>query len=223
MTLEQCLQTGLANNATLEASRLRTESADRDIKVARADYFPALTSSASYNRIDSKSAQGPTDTDYINQKVQSANIKLTQILYAGSRIVNNHDKAKLLEQAAQAEQASVKLELAYKIESTFYKLMKAKQDVIVAGESVARLRESVRAAEAFFAKELVPKVDLLSARVDLADAENQQGVAQNNENRQRVALFSLMNLPPDPGLDFIDENKLVVDKRPEFEDCYKYL
>lgn len=222
MTLAQCLEKGLEKNATLEASRLRTETANRDVKVARADFFPAFTSSYSSSRIDSISAQGPTDTDYLNQKVQSANIKLTQILYAGSRIVNAHDKAKLLEQAAQAEREAVKLELIFNIETTFYKLMKAKQDVIVASESVARLRESVRAAEAFFFKELVPKVDLLSAQVDLADAENQLGVAQNNENRQRVALFALMNLPQDPEMDFIEENKLTVGTQPTFEDCYHY-
>lgn len=222
MTLEQCLLKGLENNAGLHASRFRADAAGEEVKAARSDFFPELSSSYSVNSIDSKYASGPTDTDYINQVNHAYNIKLSQILYAGSRIVNSFDRAKILELAAQAERDQVRLELAYNIETTFYKLMKARQDVVVASQAIERLHEGARAAESFFAKDLVPKVDVLSARVDLADAENQLSVAHNNENRQRVSLFALMNLPLDPSIDFVDENKLVVGQRPEFDDCYQY-
>jgi len=222
MTLEQCLQKGQENNATLQASLFKAEAAGKDVKAARADFLPSLTSSYALNRIGSKSSEGPTEADYLNQEIHAANIKLTQTLYAGSRIVNAYDKAKLLELATQAEKELTRLELAYNIESTFYKVLKAKQDTIVAAEAVARLRESVRAAESFFAKELVPKVELLSARVDLADAENQLGVARNNENRQRVTLFALMNLSLDPQVDFVDDNPLTREAPPAFADCYQH-
>jgi len=220
MTLAQCLREGMANNPSLQATRFRTDAANRDVKVARADFFPSLTSSYSVSRINSISAEGPTDVDYVDQDTHAATVKLTQILYAGSRLVNAHDKARILEQAMQAELELARLELGYNIESTFYKVMKARQDVVTATESVTRLRESVRAAESFFQKELVPKVDLLSARVDLADAESQLGVARNNENRQRVALFALMNLPVDPEMAFIEDEHFMVRQRPTFDDCY---
>jgi len=220
MTLAQCLQQGLERNPTLQASRFKADAANRDVKVARADFLPALNSSYTVSRIASISAEGPADVDYLDQDVHTASVKLTQILYAGSRIANAHDKAKMLELAMQAELELARLELIYNIESTFYKVMKARQDVVTATESVTRLRESVRAAEAFFQKELVPKVDLLSARVDLADAESQLGVARNNENRQRVALFALMNLSMDPEMAFVEDEHFMVRLRPTFDDCY---
>ena len=164
LTLAQCLQQGLEHNPTVQASRFRTDAADRDVKVARADFLPALSSSYTVSRIASISAEGPTDVDYLDQDVHSASVKLTQILYAGSRIVNAHDKAKMLELAMQAELELARLELIYNIESTFYKVMKARQDVLTATESVTRLGESVKAAESFFAKELVPKVELQIGR-----------------------------------------------------------
>lgn len=188
--------------------------------MARADFLPALTSSYSTSRIDNAYAHGPTQTDYINQDIHSASIKLTQILYAGSRIVNTHEKVQILEMATQAEMQLVQLELAYNIETTFYKVMKAKQDMIVSSEAVNRLRESVKAAEAFYRKELVPYVDVLKARVDLADADNQFSIAKNNENRQRVALFSLMNLPLDPETDFAAEEAVTIGELPSFEVCF---
>jgi len=220
MTLTQCLQTGLERNPALQASRFKTESADRDVKVTRADFLPSLTSSYSASRISNITATGPTQPDYVNQDIHSGIIKLTQILYAGSRINNTHDKAKIIEQAIQADFQLAKLELAYNIETTFYKVMKAKQDVLSAQEAVTRLTESVKAAEAFFRKELVPKVDVLKARVDLADADNQLSIAKNNENRQRVALFSLMNLPMDADTEFSDDANLVMLESPSFESCF---
>lgn len=222
MTLEQCLQKGLERNQTLQASRFKVDAAGSDVKAARADFLPSLTSSYTTSRIGSVSSKGPTDSDYLDQNIHSANIKLTQILYAGSRIANTHEKAQIMEQAAQAEFQLNRLELAYNIESAFYKVMKAKQDVVVAAESVTRLGASASAAEAFFKKELVPKVDVLSAGVDLADAKNQLGVARNNENRQRVALFALMNLPLDPEMEFTGEENFAVHNRPAFDDCFDY-
>jgi len=219
LTLEQCLKKGVENNPSLQASRFKTEAAGKDVKAARADFLPSLTSSYSANRIDSNYAHGPTQTDFINQDIHSTNIKLTQILYAGSRLVNAHKKAQILEMANQAETHLAQLELAYNIKTTFYKVMKARQDVIVSNEAVDRLRESVKAAEAFFRKELVPYVDVLKARVDLADADNQLSIAKNSENQQRTALFALMNLPLDPETDFVEEQAVIVGERPNFESC----
>jgi len=222
MSLAQCLEAGMKNNPTLQASEFKSDAVGRDVKVARADFLPSLTSSYAANRINSNATKGPTNSDYINQDIHSATIKLTQVLYAGSRISNNYERAKFLEQASQAERDLVKLELIYNIETTFYRVMKAKQDVIAATEAVDRLTESAKAAEAFFRKELIPYVDVLKAKVDLADADNQLGVAKNNENRQRVTLFSLMNLPMDPDLEFSDETKATVRERPSFESCFSY-
>ena len=222
MTLEQCLQTGLENNPLLKASKFKVDAAGQDIKAARADFLPALSSSYSLSHISSLSSEGPVQTDYVDQDIHAFNGKLTQILYAGSRIVNTYGKAKFLEQASQADMNLAKLELAYHIEATFYTLMKAKQDVIATKESVNRLSKSVKSAEAFFQKELVPYVDVLKARVDLADAENQLSIAKNNENRQIVALFAFMDLPMDSSMEFIDEEHKTILEKPTFESSMQY-
>lgn len=71
-----------------------------------------------------------------------------------------------------------------------------------------------------FTQELIPYVDVLKARVDLADADNQLSIAKNNENRQRVALFSLMNLPLDPDTDFVGEDAVIIGERPTYDLCF---
>lgn len=221
MTLAQCLKKGMEDNPSLKASQHSLVSAGYDIKAARADFLPSVSSSYSASTLLSERSQGPTDTDYLDQDIHAFSLKLSQILYAGSRIVNTYGKAKVIEQAAKAEMDLKQLELSYQIETTFYKLMKAREDMITATESIARLTESVKAAEAFFQKELVAYVEVLQARVDLADAKEQLGIAKNNVERERVVLFSLMNLPLDPSVEFSGGLYQMLKEKPLFESCLK--
>ncbi len=222
MTLEQCLETGLGKNPALKAAGFAVSAAGHGVKAARSDFLPSVSSAWSNNLLISESAHGPTETDYLDQEIRTFNISLIQILYAGSRILNTYQKAKIEKQVAQTEMALEKLELVYNIETTFYKLMKAREDVAAAAESVDRLTQSVKAARAFLKKELAPYVDVLQAQVDLADAKNQLSIAKNNLNRERAALFSLMDQPLDPDTEFSDHKYHILKKKPSYETSREY-
>ncbi len=204
-TLEQCLETGIENNTRLKAAKFDIKAADYDIKAVRSDFFPSLSTGYSASELISEQSKGPTETDYLDQNIRQFNVKLTQLLYSGHRLSNNFDKARMHKKVVEAEAFMDQLELVYNIEITFYRLMKAKQDVIASTQAVERLTEGVLSAKAFFDKELVPYVDVLQAQVDLADAIEKLGIAKNNVNRERVALFALMNQPEDPGTVFVDD------------------
>jgi len=219
MTLDQCLKTGLKNNPALKASLFNAEAAGENIKVARADFLPSLSSGYSVNTISSIASHGPTDADYLDQAIGSFNVRLSQILFAGFRVINAYQKATLSEEMARAQSDFKASELTYRIETTFYGLMKARQDVTIATESVRRLEENVKAAQAFFEKELVPEVELLQVRVDLADAKTQLGIAKNNVNRERVALLSLMNLEAEADVDFLEESREIVLQQLSFDEA----
>jgi outer membrane protein TolC len=171
------------------------EGSTQNIKSVRADFLPSISSSYSVGMMTSESSKGPTETEYIDQDIRNFSVRLSQVLYAGSKISNTFAKAKAQEQMYIADKELAKLELIYNIETTFFQLMKAKQDVSADIDTVKRLKESVKSADAFFQKQLIPYVDLLQAKVDLADAEQQMSMAKNSVNRIRVALFSLMNMP----------------------------
>lgn len=222
MTLAQCLKTGMEKNPSLKASRFDVDISAHGIKQARADFLPSVSSSYSMTPIRSISAKGATDNDYVDKDVRSFSVRLTQILYSGSRITNKYKRARISEQLAKTEMDLAGMELAYRIETTFYKLMKAKQDVITTQESVNRLTESVKSAEAFLKRELVPWVNVLQARVDLADAQDLYKISKNDVNRQRVALFSLMNQRLDPAIVFSGGLNPLLVTQPVFADSLKY-
>jgi len=219
MTLAQCLEAGLKNNPALKANRFNADAAGEDIKAARADFLPSISSGYSVNKITRIASHGLTDSNYENQELGNFNIRLSQILFAGLRVINTYQKAKLSEEMAQAQSDFKALDLTYQIETTFYRLMKARQDVLIVTESVNRLTESVKAAEAFFGKELVPEVEVLQARVDLADAKAQLGIAKNNINREQIALLALMNLQAEADVDFFEEFQDNVLQVPFFDEA----
>ena len=196
------------------------EGSAQNIKSVRADFLPSISSSYSVGTITSESSKGPTETEYIDQDARKFSVRLSQILYAGSRVFNAFAKAKAEKQMYFADKELKKLELIYNIEVTFFQLMKAKQDVGAAMDTVKRLKEGVNSAKAYFEKQLVPYVDVLLAEVDLADADQQLSMTKNSVNRKRVALFSLMNMPLDQETGFTGGSDYYSSKHEiTFEEC----
>lgn len=194
MTLAQCVAAALEDNPTLEASRLEILAAEANRKSVRSAFLPSATTEYGINKVDSSSARGLTDDDALNQAGRNFSVRITQVLYSGFRNLNSYKRAKIRESLLVAEFELKCMEIKYNIETTFYRLLKAKQDVVAARESVLRLKESLKAAEAFFHREQIPYVDVLQAKVDVAGAIEMLGVSRNDVNRERASLFALLNM-----------------------------
>lgn len=223
MDLSKCLEYGLEHSPLVKEADYAVDATEESRKSARADFLPSLSSSYSFSRIENESSKGSySDSDYLNQYIRNFSVTISQILYAGNRIINNYQKAKLDIERKEADRRLVRLELSYNIQATFFQLMGAKLDVRVAEESVKRLEEGVKSAKAYLQKSLISYAEVLSAQVDLADAQQQLSRAMNNVNRKRVALFSLMNhsisgdVIFDGGLAFFGD-----DSPSEFENCWE--
>ena len=221
MNLSTCLEYGLKNSPSVKEANYGVDAMEESRKAARADFLPSLSSSYSFSRIENQNSKGVSDSDYLNQYIRNFSVTLSQVLYAGNRVINNYQKAKLEIQRKEADRRLVRLELSYNIQATFFQLMGAKLDVRVAEEAVRRLEEGVKSAKAYLEKSLISYAEVLSAQVDLADAQQQRSRAMNDVNRKRVALFSLMNHPMsedvtfDGGLTFFGNNF-----PSEFEACW---
>ncbi len=202
MTLEDCIAAGIKNNSKLEAYRHSLTAAEYGVKSAAADFLPSVSSSYNINRIASEKSIGPTEADYLDQDVHTFNIKLTQILFAGFRILNTYQKATAREKMAIADMNLEELNLIYKIKTNFFRLMKARQDVDMLAKSINRLNENIKAVEMFFEKELISYADVLQAKVDLSNAKEQLGIAENNVRRERAGLFFLMGQPMETDMEF---------------------
>ena len=221
MNLSGCLEYGLENSPSVKEADYAVAATEESRKSVRADFLPSLSSSYSFSRIENISSTGSSDSDYLNQYIRNFSVTLSQVLYAGNRVINNYRKAKLDLEREQADQRLVRLELSYNIQATFFQLMGSKLDVRVAKGSVKRLKEGVESARAYLEKSLISYAQVLSAEVDLADARQQLSQAMNNVNRKRVALFSLMNHTVSGDVTFGGGLEFFGDDYPSgFENCW---
>ena len=205
--LERCVEYGLEHNPGLRAAEYSVGGAEEDRKAARADFLPQLSSSVSHTVLGSIKAEGPTETDFLDQDITNYSVKLSQVLYAGSRLYNTYTRSEANKEMFEAERDFTRLKLVFQIESAFYELMKAKQDVVIARDTVRRLEGGVAAATAYVERRMAPYVQKLQAEVDLNDAMQQQSQARNNVERKRARLFALMNMEFSPAVRFARYSK----------------
>ncbi len=202
LTLENCLAIAHEQNPALLASGYQLASAEEDVKVAKSDFFPKISISSDYTHLDNIDASGTADVDYITQDRLNFAAAISQTLYAGNRILNAYQRAQANALRVEADRSYKTLQLAYRVKVIFFQLMKAKEDVVVAEDTVKRLAADVATTEAFYDNELTPYAQVLQARVDLADARQRQSIAKNEVERKRAELFEQLNMPFDPAVRF---------------------
>ncbi|MBF0302088.1 MAG: TolC family protein [Desulfamplus sp.] len=195
LSLNDCLKIGLESNPKLKSANFMVDSAQEDINAAKADFLPSVSAGANYNNIVSVDSSGREDLDYIDQQNTNYNIGVSQVLYAGKRLVNSRDRAIERRKMFLEEKAYTQAELIYQIKFVYFQLMKAKQDVQVGVDTVKRLEADVAAARAFYEKEMAPYAQVLQAEVDLADARQELSKINNTVDRKKSELFVLMNQP----------------------------
>lgn len=202
LSLNDCIKLGLANNPNLTSAKLMVDSAQEDINAAKADFLPSVSAGVNYNTIKHDDGSGRIDTDYVDQQNTVYNIGVSQVLYAGRRLVNTRDRAVERRKMFLEDKAYTEAELAYQIKSTYFKLMKAKQDVQIGVDTVKRLEADATAVRAFYEKEMAAYAQVLQAEVDLADARQQLSIIENRVDRQKSDLFVLINQPFNPDITF---------------------
>lgn len=193
-TLNNCLEYGLQHSPVLKAADFRVDGADQELKSARADFLPSVSSTLSGTKLTSLNSSGPTESDFLDQDILIFRITLSQVLYAGSRIYDTYSRAAAQKEMYRAEKDFTKLKLIYNIETAFFELSKSKHDVQSARDTVERLKAGVDSAKAYFEKQMVPYVQVLQAEADLADASLQMSRIKNSVENNRAKLFALMNM-----------------------------
>jgi outer membrane protein len=195
LTLMESVQYGLDNNPNLEAAEFEIKKSDSQLGQARSQFLPQLSTSWQQQKLESISAEGPTETDFLDQNFTSFSIQVIQPLFAGLSNLSSYQKAKLQKRLSREEKNRVKLQLILDIQSNFLRLLKAREDVATLEETIKRLKINVESANAYQRQELIPYHQVLQAEVELADAEQEMSQARNSVRKLGFALNSLLDIP----------------------------
>ncbi|MCD6291926.1 MAG: TolC family protein [Deltaproteobacteria bacterium] len=193
-TLSQAVEYGLNHKASLQAAGLEVDKAAASIKAVAGSFMPQLTAGLSYSRIYSLSADGPTDVDYVDQLATAASLRLSQTIFAGFRYLNSYERARLEKNYAEIELGLQRLATVHDIQVRFIQLLKSRHELEAFAQGVRRGSSSLKAAQAYFEKNLIPYADVLQAEVDLEEVIQYHIRARHDIERARLNLHHNLGL-----------------------------
>lgn len=98
-------------------------------------------------------------------------VEARQPLYAGGGIVANFEASRLGTDIARLDAAAALQDLVQEVKISYFNILKARRILIVAAQSLDRLKAHRDTAQAFFDAGVIPKNDLLFAEVELANGQ----------------------------------------------------
>ncbi len=222
LDLEAAVNMGLERNHSIQAVREALKGTEYGILSARGAFGPRFKTSYAYTRLDETPTArdpGPPPREIKDSRnVWTMNFNIYQPLFTGFNILSNFEKSRLRNEQAESQLSRAELELVLEIQNTFLDLLAARESVRVAQDSVTRLESHLNVSQSFYEVGLAPRLDVLQAQVDVAQARQDQISAINVVNNLTARLDMLLNMPPGQEVSYQGE----LDFRPfnlELDEC----
>lgn len=205
LTLEKCIELALKNNQTIKIAEQKIFSAQWKIKETFAGYLPQVNVSGTYLRkkkteIEPSILQAMKSRSFslaFAEEIYTGRLSLEQPIYTWGKISQANRQAALAYQIAREEYLKTKNEIVAQVKETFYRLLLAKQMVLISQEAVEVTAGHLRVTETFYKEGKVSKYDVSRAKVQLTNAQTNLIKAKNALKLAKETLFYLLNTKPD--------------------------
>ena len=197
LDLAKAIDLSLNTHPGLRAWGYEQKKSEDNRKISRSNFGPSLSVSLNHNELISSVSKGPTDTDYLDQDIDTLDVAVIQPVFNGFTTINEYGRSKLQRKWVQWKIAYVKLEVILEVQTAFLKLLQFKEEVKSLQETVIRLENDLQAADAYHRVNMAPYIQVLQAGVDLADAKQRLSQARSSLRTQTIKLNILVGLQPD--------------------------
>lgn len=190
--MSDAVEHALRFNPGLGAQEAESRSSEEGRKSARGAFGPRLGVSYSATKTESKRDPSATmGTKNPKMGVYSWGVEVTQPIFQGFRLLSTYQKAALQANSDKASLRKAELDMTEQVQTAFLEYLKAGENTRSMRDSLTRLREQLRIAQAYFEVGLSPRLDVLQAEVDVSEAES---LLIEAENTQATALARLNTL-----------------------------
>jgi outer membrane protein TolC len=213
MTVEECIRVGLENSKSLHISKAALDGAQARTGEARAARLPALRFSAGYTRLSTV-----PDVTFINPQDSSEftfsqnvfdnyslKLSLSQQLFSGFRLENNHRASRLSEDAARQDYENDQLELVFNVKAAYWNLHGAISFKAFVDENVEQVKVHLKDAQNLMAQGMLTNNDVLKVQVQLSNTQLLQIDAANAVEIARIRLNNVMGLPLDTRIELASQ------------------
>ncbi len=200
LTVEEVRRRALEFNRQYLAAQQDVQIAQADVIRARADAFPQLNFTASYNRsfripsvffvVDGQTTE--LQTGFKNS--YGAQVSLSQTLWQGGKVFTAIDIATRYKRYAEAISDQVSAEVSYQAELLFFHAILAQSTLEVLQQALASNSANLDVAEKKYEQGLVSEFEVLRARVEKQNLLPQLLAAESEVKLARKRLQSFIGI-----------------------------
>jgi outer membrane protein TolC len=198
LTLEECVTLAMQRSPDISSARAVVNEKEAAYNSTIKDRLPTL--SFRYDYIRQPEGLPPAYTD----NYFSYALSVQQPLYRGRALVTAVELGKLDIDLAGSALYKSKNDLIFAVHQAYFDLLKSMKFEEVADQAVIQLRSHLKDAKAFYDAGLIPKNDLLTSEVQLAQGEQNLLRARNNSALARTSLIILLQYPLGVPIDIKD-------------------
>lgn len=210
ITLQQAIDLALTNNKEIQVYQLNIEKSQAALKEAEAAKFPTLDVNAQYSIEDSASGQIRNNIQQIAEKDVppalrrelsdtssisfTGNLQLNYELYTGGRIQGNIAIAEKQIRLDSLELEKRKQQLQLDTTNRYYDVQQADEEVVISEAAVKNSSQNLKDTENLEKAGLGTKFDVLRAKVQLANAQQDLVQAKSQQIIARRSLVQILGL-----------------------------
>lgn len=178
LTLKDSIEIALKQSVLIHSAREGISGANAQEKEAFAAFFPKLSTSYSYTRLNKApyflfpGIPGLIPRSEMTTGTQDNyawSLEARQPIFTGGGITSNFEASKLGVEIAKTEELITVLDVIYDVKESYFNIIKSQMLLEVARQSVKRLEAHRDMAQSFFDVGIIPKNDLLHAEVELVN------------------------------------------------------
>lgn len=206
-TIGQAVEEALRANPSIEAKRLLVENARMNVGVSQSNFWPKVSLSWSSNRLKNYEEVDTYNSDNLSSFNWNKGVRVTYPLFAGFAHLTGLQKSLLQKDIQILQQQEACLNLSNNVQQQFLQLLKNREDLKTAQDSIKRLETQLASAEAFVEMDMAPYLNVLQNRTDLANARQNLIRVQNDIRNCEVQLNRYLAKPDAANITYVGSLK----------------
>lgn len=206
-TIGQAVEEALRANPSVESKRLMLENARMNIGIAQSFFWPRVSVVWSNNRLKNYEETNTYNSDNLSSYNWNKGLRVTYPLFVGFSHLSALQKSLLQKDIAKEQHRLACLELASNVQMQFLQLLRSREDLRAAKDSIKRLEAQLASAEAFVEMDMAPYLNVLQNRTDLANARQNLIRVQNDIRNAEVQLNRYLARPDSDKIRYVGNLK----------------
>jgi outer membrane protein len=208
LNLERCVEIALKMQPNIAAAFYNVDASESLVGQAKANYYPQINWSSSYDRISrasgrfgtSFSSTGTTNSSGTGESFDeySISFNLSQLIYDFGKTSTQVKIQNFNFASSRSDLENVSEQVILNVKTAYFGVLQAKRSRDVAADTVKQFQQHLDQAKGFYEVGTKPKFDVTQAEANLSNAKLNLIKAENGLKLAVVTLNNAMGVPAAP-------------------------